>query len=241
MRRLLFLLCATIASAHGADYDRERRWAQEVETALVVGEAHYLTSTEARKFLALYTPADVPRGGVLLVHGMGVHPDWGLIGVLRQSLIESGYSTLSLQMPVEAADAKADAYPGNFAEAAQRIAAGVAFLRAQGLSRIVIVSHSMGSRMAEQYLTGERGKVAGWVSVGITQPYGRLAGVQIPILDVYGEKDFPEVIAAAPARAAAVMEKQGSAQVRVPGADHFFAKKEKALQRLIEGFIAGIP
>ena len=39
-----------------------------------------------------------------LVHGLGIHPDWGLIGALRSDLPDAGYTTLSVQMPVLAAD-----------------------------------------------------------------------------------------------------------------------------------------
>lgn len=51
------------------------------------------------KFLALYTEAPSPNGSVILAHGLGVHPDWGVIGTLRVRLADRGYNMLSLQMP----------------------------------------------------------------------------------------------------------------------------------------------
>ena len=249
MRRLRIFLTglglaglALATSVAAADYAREARWADEVQAGLVTGEARFLQTENGHKFLALYTPAASATTAVVLVHGAGVHPDWGLVGALRQSLPDAGYATLSLQMPVEAADAKPEAYPANFPEAAERIARGVAFMKAQGYRRIVLVSHSMGSRMAEHYLAKTRGTaIAAWVSVGITEPYAKLDGVNLPVLDLYGEEDFPRVLAAAPARAKVIAGKSGSAQARVHGADHYFNGKEKALEKVVEDFIKGLP
>ena len=84
-------------------------------------------------------------------------------------------------------------------------------------------------------------RLAAWVSVGITEPYTKLDGVNLPILDLYGEQDFPRVLEAAPARAKVIAGKSGSAQVRVAGADHYFNGKEKALAEVVEGFIKRLP
>ena len=57
------------------------------------------------RVLAIFTEAaSVPKGAVIVVHGLGVHPDWNLIGDLRTRLAERGYATLAVQMPVLAAD-----------------------------------------------------------------------------------------------------------------------------------------
>ena len=58
--------------------------------------------------------------------GMGIHPDWGMVGTLRTELADRGFATLSIQMPILAADAQSEAYPPTFPEAAERIAEAVA-------------------------------------------------------------------------------------------------------------------
>ena len=78
-----------------------------------------------------------------MVHGLGIHPDWALIGALRSDLPEHGYTTLAIQMPVLAADAKGEDYGALFGDAGERLATAAAWLRTQGHSRIAIVSHSM--------------------------------------------------------------------------------------------------
>jgi hypothetical protein len=135
-----------------ADYAREQRWAAEIVPAILVGDAVYLSTPSQSRVLALYTDVAHPKGGVIVVHGLGVHPDWGLIGGIRTGLADAGFSTLSVQMPVLAAAASRDDYVALFPEAGERIAAAIAFLKARGIERIAIVSHSMGASMVNAYL-----------------------------------------------------------------------------------------
>ena len=127
----LFSLSA-LAAPGGADYAREKKWADEVVPGLVVGDPVYLQTPRGHhKFLTLFTPASTGKAAIV-VHGMGIHPDWGMIGILRTDLADRGFATLSIQMPVLAADAKGDAYPPTFPEASERIAEAVGFLKAKG-------------------------------------------------------------------------------------------------------------
>lgn len=43
----------------------------------------------------------------MLVHSVGVHPDFGVVGILRASLADMGYTTLSIQLPVQGREATA--------------------------------------------------------------------------------------------------------------------------------------
>ena len=81
------------------------------------------------RFLTM--PSGAAAGGVVVVHGLGVHPDWGLIGGLRSGLADAGYVTLSVQMPVLAATATRDDYAPTLPEAggADRRRGGLCFGR----------------------------------------------------------------------------------------------------------------
>ncbi len=140
---LALILLVAANSVLAQDYEREKRWAAEVVPNLVVGDAVRIAD-----FLGIYTEARNSKAAILLVHGLGVHPDHGVIGVLRASLPDLGYTTLSIQMPVQKAQATADDYPAVFPEAAARIEAGARWLAGRGYQRVVLLSHSMGSRMA---------------------------------------------------------------------------------------------
>ncbi len=231
-----FALLSAAACAQ-ADYAREQRWAEEIVPGLLVGDAVRLTSS-GRTFLGLYAAnrADVPAA--IIVHGRGLHPDWNLINVLRSQLADQGYATLSIQMPVLAGDASAERYDALFPEAAQRLAAAVRFLREKGHARIAIVSHSMGARMANYYLaqTPEAG-VSAWVAIGILGRYTGVDRLKLPTLDIYGERDWPQVRDNAAARAEHLRRVRGSAQLDVPAADHFFTGHEAVLVGHIKHFL----
>ncbi len=242
MALLALLLALGAAVAQGQDYAREARWAAEVKANLVVGDAVSLKLASGREFLGLWTEAAGGKPAILLVHGVGVHPDHGVIGILRASLAEAGLATLSIQMPVQASDAKLDDYyPKVFPEAGERIAAGAAWLRAKGAARVVLLSHSMGSWMSNVYYENTPGApFAAWICMGLTGGFGGLGNVNAPILDVYGENDLPNVLRADWRRRNAISTIEGSRQLRIDGADHHYLGREKELAAGIAAFVSGL-
>lgn len=238
---LLFTLLAlpTVAAAVTTDYAREKKWADEVLPSVLTGDPVWLEVLKGphsgRKFLTLYTAVPEAKAGVIVVHGMGVHPDWGLIGPLRQNLPELGYATLSLQMPVLQADAKGEDYPATFDEAAARLAQAVAFMEAKGYKKIALLSHSMGCRMTARYLEKTPdAPIQAWVAIGASEAldYSKL---KFPVLDLYGENDLPQVLKAAAQRGKGLKGK--SAQIVVPKADHFFEGRDKVLLENVREFL----
>lgn len=218
-----------------ADYAREKKWADEVVPGLVVGDPVYLQTPRGHhKFLTLFTPAD-PDKAVIVVHGMGIHPDWGMVGTLRSELADRGFTTLSIQMPILAADAQSEAYPPTFPEAAERIAQAVEFLQGKGYKQIAIVSHSMGSRMSLEYLAGKPDPaVKSWASLGISQK--DYAAVKLPVLDLFGDNDLPPVLASAAKRKQSLAGKY-SRQVKIERADHFFTGRETEMVEAVAAFL----
>ncbi|MGH8736518.1 MAG: DUF3530 family protein [Burkholderiales bacterium] len=235
---ILFLVLAS-SWAQAQDYAREKRWADEVAPDVVVGDAVWLKEASGRKFLGLYTAVKGAKTAVLLVHGIGVNPNHGVIGILRVALSDMGYATLSIQMPVEAAHAKvADYYPKLFPEAIGRIGAGAAWLADKGYAHPVLLSHSLGSWMSEAYFAATPGApFAAWVCLGRGGEFGDLANVKLPVLDVYGENDLPAVLRARAQRARALEGKPASAQVMIAAADHFYTGREDALEQAIGSFL----
>ncbi|MBI2314301.1 MAG: DUF3530 family protein [Betaproteobacteria bacterium] len=233
------LLIGLVTAVQAADYAREQRWADEIAPGIVVGDATWLQLPGGRRFLAIHTEAKNAKGAVIVVHGSGIHPDWGLNGVLRTRLADEGYTTLSIQMPVLAADAKHEPYVETFPEAAERIAAALGFLQGKGHRKIALVSHSMGARMSNHYLAkNPRAPLFAWAALGISSGvFEPLGALQFPVLDLYGEKDFPQVIANADKRAEVIRRVKGSAQVMVAGTDHFFNGKEEEMVKNVRAFL----
>ena len=235
---VMVLFLASHSVFAGADYAREKKWADEITPGIVVGDPVYL-EFKGHKFLGIFTAAKDAKMGVVVVHGLGVHPDWGMIGTLRTELADQGYTTLSVQMPVLAVDAKAEQYPATFPEAAGRIGVAVDFLKAKGYKKIAIVSHSMGSRMSRVYVVKHQDQLAGWASLGIGGG-DTYAGIKIPVLDLYGENDLPQVLASAKKRAASLKGNAGGKQVKIPKADHFYNNHEAEMVRTVKDFLASL-
>lgn len=225
----MFVLIFMANGVSAADYTREKKWAEEIVPSVVVGTPFYLEQPNRHKFLTLYTPVKDAKAALVLVHGMGMHPDWGVSGILRSRLADRGYATLSVQMPVLGSTAQASAYPVTFPEAVQRLQLAVDFLKRKGYRKIGVVSHSMGSRMSYEYLSAKPDPaVKAWVAIGMAAraDYRR---IPIPVLDLYGQDDFREVLNNAAARKAALQGKPRSAQIQVANADHFFTDHDTQL------------
>jgi alpha/beta superfamily hydrolase len=76
-----------------------------------------------------------------------------------------------------------------------------------------------------------------WVAIGLSGEYTKPEMFKAPVLDLYGEKDLPAVMEDAAKRANAIRNIRGSAQIRVPGADHFFNGMDNELLRNVRLFL----
>jgi len=242
VRVLAAILLAAALPAAAQDYEREKRWAAEIVPNIVVGDAVHLQLPSRREYLALHAERKGAPAAVLLVHGVGVHPDHGVTGILRVALFEMGYTTLSIQMPVQKSDAQLDDYyPTVFPEAVERILAAGRWLQERGYRRVVLLSHSMGSWMANVYYEQTAdAPFAAWVCVGLTGGFGNMRNVHVPVLDVYAEHDLPQVLRADWRRRFTLQSIEGSKQVRIAGADHSYTGREKELASEVRAFIAGL-
>lgn len=238
---LLAALSLPASAASTSNLAREKNYADQIEKYLVVGDAIRL---EARgvKFLAIDTKPENPpvKGAVILLHGRGVHPAWGFFDKLRMDIAENkGWRTLSIQLPILDTDTALDQYGPTLPEAYERIDAAIAYLKKQGVKRIVLLGHSSGATTAVLFLS-ERppGAVsaAGLIGLGAglpgQDPLPPLIRLTIPVLDLYGEKDLPQVLKVVDQRRQAVAHgaNRHYRQVREPGANHFFAEHYASLR-----------
>src|SRR5262245_40164589 len=239
VRNLLALGLACLCGlASAQDYQREQRWADQILPALMVGDAVWLVQKEGHKFLGLYTEAKEARGAVILAHGRGWSPDYELYGVLRTKIAEQGYTTLSIQLPVLGGGAKIGDYLYTFPDAAERFQIAADYLKGKGYKNIAIVSHSLGATMANQYLIKTDDKtVKAWVFIGIINGLEEMFRIKMPVLDVFGSKDWEITQVGAYERKKQIMKIKGSDQIVVPDALHFFEGKEDELTRIVVGFL----
>jgi dienelactone hydrolase len=250
---LLGYLCllSISSSADAANLEREQRMADEIVDSIIDGDPVFLRSGEF-EFLSIYTEADEPRGAVIIMHGRGFHPNWSDVAYpLRVGLAEQGWNTLSLQMPVLEKEAKFYDYLDIMHEAFPRIEAGIDYLKAEGNDKIILIAHSCSVHMTMAWINaGKMRDVDGIVGIGMgAVDYGQpmkepfpLARIDVPVLDVYGEDEYPAVIKGAPARLKA-MRQAGhpkSQQITVPGANHYFTDVSEALLEAVGAWLQGL-
>lgn len=237
--------------AVASDLEREKRLASQVVDSIIDGEPLYLKAGE-HEFLSIYTEADEPQGAVVIMHGRGFHPNWADVAYpLRVGLVEQGWNTLSLQMPVLDKDARYYDYLEIMDEAFPRIEAGIDFLKAQGAGKIIVIAHSCSVHMTMAWVdAGRMRDIDAFVGVGMgavdyQQPMKKpfpLDKITLPVLDVYGEDEYPAVIKGAAERLAA-MQTAGnskSRQITVPAANHYFTDQGDALLEVIAAWLQGL-
>lgn len=235
----LLMICAALCAQAQTDTAREARWRAEVEPNIVVGDAQTLKTNEGREFFAIFTEGKQKDVGFVLVHGVGVHPDFGFIGRLRILLADAGYATLSIQMPVLANEgATPEAYQTTFPDAAARIASAHTWLRERGHVKIVLASHSMGAWMSNVYLQNTANSpYAAWIAMGVTGRILSIGSNSLPILDLYGERDIAPNLSRAWMRRVYLWINSRSEQTMIAGADHHYAAKEKDAANALIGFL----
>ena len=247
---LLSLLALAPAAATESDIAKEKRWATQIVDSLLDGDAVWLADPGGHEFLSILTEGDTGSGrAVILMHGIGVHPNWpDVIYPLREGLLENGITSLSIQMPILANEAEDSDYAFLYPEVPGRVQAAVDFLRESGYSRIDIVSHSMGARMAVYYLSRESTEgVNSAVLIGFgnsesgSWPEGvdALASLRVPVLDLYGGKDLDIVLDTVQQRADSGQKNASGIyrQLRVEEANHFFQGHEEELKRAVIGWL----
>ena len=249
MTRILvaILMHALCLSAFAMDYEREKRWSDQILPAVLVGDPVWIKQKSGHEFLGLYTLAEKPRGAVVIGHGRGWNPDFELYGALRTRIAEAGYTTLSIQLPVLGPGAKVGDYIPTYGDGAERYELAARFLRDKGYKNVGIVSHSLGATMANYYLIkADEVPVKAWVFIGIINGLEEMFRIKIPVLDVFGSKDWEITQVGAYERKKQIDKVRGSQQVVVPDALHFFEGKEDELVKVVVSFLdqvfhAGMP
>jgi hypothetical protein len=256
MKRLLvMLLLITSMNLSASNLTRESHIAEQLRASAIEGEWVELQASGV-DFIALRSDASVPqrRGAVILLHDMGGHPDEvGVIHSLRTQLPESGWTLLSLQMPVAAHDARATEYQGFIAESVPRIEVALAYLRTSGLLNIVMIGHGLGAAMVTNYMAGQPAvEIQGVVTIGmrLAAPDAaaeralneQLATIRQPHYDLYGSRDLPQVLSTSKQRLSAGKRVAGQIfrQDEILGADHQFRGMSQLLVTNIAKWMARV-
>lgn len=248
---MLLLGLQAVSGAAAADVGGEQHLAQILSRSLTYGELVWLKAG-GQRFFGIYTAAQgrTTRGGAVIVPDFGANADWpDVVQPLRRRLPRGGWATLSVQLPIPVSDAPIAAYGREVAGAEQRVAAAIAYLRAQKLKPIVLIGHGLGAAICAQALASGQAKgIAALVAVGMAsmaalQPPlyvpAQLHELKLPVLDLYGGRDLDRVLRMAPKRLAAAREAHNTRydQLEIDGAGHGFHDMQDLLVSRVGGWL----
>ena len=247
------LLTAVLMPVYAADLEKEARLKNQIIDYILDGDAVFLTAGE-HEFLSIYTETEHenPRGGVIIMHGRGYHPNWPeIVYPLRTGLTEHGWNTLSIQMPVLDNAATFYDYLDILPESFPRISAAIEYLQQQGIKNIVLIAHSCSVHMGIGWLEqNPQADLHAFIGIGMGstdkgQPMLRpfpLEKFKLPILDIRGEHDYPAVHGKAADRWQRMQQAGNpkSHQLQIPAADHYFTDKGDELLKHIADWLASL-
>ena len=250
---LSFVFNGQLAAADIQEMSREQQIADKLAQIADADEIITLKALGGR-FIGLYKSASSneisktreTNGVVILVHGMGAHPDWpDVISPLRTQLTESGWSTFSIQMPILSPEEPVAKYGKTLKIANSRIQAAVDYLHAWEMQPIILLGYSFGAAQAASYLASDKSEnVGAFVSVSmLAQKFIKpgldvfkfISRINIPILDIYAENDLDDVRRGIDDRRLAASKNSHVLfqQIEVQQAGHYYLGVENALAEQI--------
>jgi len=250
---ILLVIIGLQGTAISADLVREQRIDAQISEMILDGEPVYLKDGE-HQFLTIHTRTEREpvRGAALILHGRGANPDWmDVIHPLRTRLPEYGWETLSIQLPIASEGANQAEWQATIGESLTRLSAALDFLEQRGIQNIVLISHSFGNFAAARFLGENKPQsVRAWVAIGMSlgDPSADidmrtlLSAIQIPVLDLFGEDDLPDVLESRGTRYSTARDAGNEAyqQRKIPSADHFFTGQDELLINTVRAWLARV-
>lgn len=248
LRFIVFVLCLAGGVCLAGDEKREADFADGINKTLTIGKAVWLEA-EGRKFLGLYTETEkaAGKGVVIILHDMDGHPDQKqLIYDLRVFLPEHNWTTLSLQMPLREVGVEKEDYYALFPEAAARIQSGIGYAKSNGAENIVVVGYGLGGLMGIYALSEQATDIKALVTISLPVPTTEsktaqtlelIKKIKMPMLDIYGAVDVPDVTESARDRRLAAKENTDYRQVKINDEGHAYLHDEGLLVKRIYSWL----
>ena len=256
---LAFIFNGQLAAEDIKELSREQQIAEKLTVTADADEIISLKASGGR-FIGLYKRGKSSEintgeinGVVILVHGMGAHPDWpDVISPLRTRLTEFGWSTLSIQMPILSPEEPISEYGKTLRLANSRIQAAVDYLHTWEIETIILLGYSFGASQAANYLASNKSEgIKAFVSVSMLAQkfikpgldvYKFIAGIPVPILDIYAEDDLQDVRRGIDDRrlAASKNGNTGFQQIELQKAGHHYLGLEDVLVEQIQAWLQNI-
>lgn len=218
---------------------KEQEIARDIKNVVNEKEMIWLDIGKRQPSLALYLPSKQieVRGGLILLHDFGHHPNWPrVINPLRQILTDDGWHTLSVQTPIPDElwnfTQPADIYK----ETGERITAATQWLKQRGIANIVILAQGKAAALAARFASENSDNYRAVVVVSLENDESQsdwrnsitsLEQLFLPVLDIFAEFDERTVNKYAPHRVIAARQ-AGERQKSSPPIPHSQRVRELA-------------
>lgn len=251
MRGKLLLLGALLLpiNSFATDIEREAEFARLIGEHPESGEVIRLDA-ENKKFLTIYTETPQPDTiyAAILLHDKDGYPDQKpLIHSLRTTLPRHQWATLSIQAPVREKGAQNSDYLSLFPELISRLKAANDYLKSRKIENVVLIGHGLGALMALYGETQLKDQFKAIVAISlpvmdeeIQSEYRTaelLKKIDVPVLDLYGGRDRPEIIITANKRLLAAKENKGYRQDRLEFEKTYAPDDEKLIVKRVYSWL----
>lgn len=243
---LLFSLCICYGiKMYAAVSPHEQDIANTLKRTLKSGKVVQLID-DGDPILGVYTESMVRQmqGGVIILHELALNPESpDFVNLLRQYLPEHGWSTLAIKMPDIMFTPDLSMYRQLLPQTTRRISSAIKYLEDQNILNITVVGHGFGAVFAVDYLSKQKeGSPKALVIVGLpwqnthiseNEINESLAKIELPIFDIYGNRERNRVRIAAKNRKQAMRQHVNYRQLMIDEMDGRFVDSEFDLAKRI--------
>lgn len=247
---LLLFVIQTFNTCWASNFEKEKYWKIMISENLKIGEPVQLKAGE-KSFFAIYTKQNRlnQRGSVILLHGKAAHPDWKeVIRPLRTKLVDYGWNTLSIQMPIRTKSLTSKEEIEKFnKDGALRLDSTLVYLKAKKTPSIFLLTHGENAETALAYMKDNPKRIIHGlilVSMPIKKHLNKksiemLEQLKIPVLDIYASRDIETVRFTAKERQSAANRGGNSnyRQQQINNADYSYDKQIKTLIKRIHSWM----
>lgn len=186
-------------------------------------------------------------GHVLIVHGVGQHPDWhALIRPMRQKLPDYGWTSVSVEMPEMVKEDGNIDHPALLAASTAHFEAALTHMKSIGAERIVVIGYGMGARLAVNWINKTTPPAVKAIVLISMEDGSEKSGLDsnmdtvslnLPMLDILAENDKVQALEAGAERLRYRLRLPQYRQLVIYAADQYYSQMEDELIKRIRGWL----
>jgi len=242
---LLVLQPATLLAAEKAA--QTDTWTKAISMKQSPGMLETISSGSQQIKMVWIKSQGGAHGSIILLHDVNQNPDWRyVIKPLRTALPRFGWSTLSVPLPAIPAGADDKMLATKIAQVSANIQAASALAQSKTKGKVILLGYGTGARLAVSWLSKTPDpsiaalilvSMAGGAVDASLDSNTELLSINIPILDLFAEKDKPPVLIAVHQRWQQHSQIKRYRQIEINGTGQYYSQQEDELVKRIRGWL----